>query len=458
MNHNEAVGTHFTRALMRYGIVYPIVLAVYAVVMHWVYANLISPAYAYLGNRYSPASFEEHLITFLITLITAFTLPTRLNRPSSIMLWIIFTVAAVPTMFMSTYTSYLPGDRAIAFSALVGASVSIAAVMQTNTPRHFEFKRLSSTSVLLVLIVFSVATYGLVIATQGLSLRFLSLLDVYDVRAEYAGEVSQVGILGYLVPIQTNVVNAYFFATGIIQRKLTLTIAAVLGQLVLYSTTGSKHMFFAIVIWILVYLLLRRGGQGAHGIIVVLGSIGVMLISTVVDLINQNSIWTSFFSRRVITVPGALSSAYFQFFSDNPQVHLGHSVLAPFVSYPYQVNPPYVIGGWIANSPNMAANANLFADGYSNFGWAGVTGATLILGIYLRVLDRAAVGWSPYVVGIIMATPAVALTNASVLTSMLTHGLIPGLLLLAFAPLPLRPSGSKFLPVTTRSLDRSRID
>ncbi|MGN8026961.1 hypothetical protein [Microbacterium sp. 22242] len=423
------------RRFLRYGIAYPIALALYAYVMHWVYASLISPAFGYLGNKYQPAPFSSHVVTFFIALFTAYALPRSLKRPSSMLLWIIYAVAAVPTIFMTTYTTYLAGGEDLAFSALVGGSMIAAALIQNRSPRPWRLPKVSSTSITLFIAVFSIVTYASIIATKGLNTNFLAFADVYGVRADFADQVDEVGILGYLVPIQANVINAYIFAAGIARRRVLFLAIAIIGQLLLYTTTGSKGMFFAILTWLLMFLLLRRRQGNALGITFIFGAAGVMVVSTIIDTLTASSTWTSFFSRRVITVPGALSSAYFRFYSDNPQAHLGYSLLAPFMKYPYDLRPPYVIGNFIAHLPSMAASANLFADGYSNFGWAGVLASTLILGVYLRFLDRATFGWPPYFVGIVMVSPAIAVTNASILTSLTTHGLLAALLLLAVSPL-----------------------
>ena len=209
---------------------------------------------------------------------------------------------------------------------------------------------------------------------------------------------------------------------------------AVGGQLILYSTTGFKHVLFGILAWLVMVIVLRRKGTQTRGSSLLIGATALVLIAAVIDSLASSNLATSLFSRRFIFTPGVFTSIYVRFFSENPHAHLGHSILRPFVDYPYELNPPYLIGEWMAGNPALAANANLFADGFANFGYAGMVGAGAVLLVYLRFLDRAAVGLPIVMSGMVVVIPAVALSNTSVLTGMLSHGLVAAVLLLALVP------------------------
>lgn len=416
-------------------VVYPAMVSAYAWTLHWAYSTLVAPKFAYLGYRYAPPSHDLVVITIAIaTLLALLALPARLGRPSSIMIWILYVVTVAPTILMAPYTSYLDDGTALVLASTVAAVFAAVALAQSRDPRPLPW-HLSSRTLWIAIAVFTIGTYLLLLFTQGLSVSALNLLDVYDVRAEYADEVRDVGILGYLVTTQANVVNPLIAARGITTRRWSLVLAAIFGQFVLYSTTGFKHILFAILAWLLIFLVLHRKGVSTRASTLVWGATGLMLVAAIVDtMVNANSLMTSLFSRRFILTPGVFSSVYVRFFSENPQVHLGHSILRPFVDYPYDATPPYVIGAWMAGLPDMASNANLFADGYANFGWLGVVGAGGVLLIFLRIVDRAAVGLPIFVSALVLVIPAVALSNTSVLTAMLSHGLVAAVILLAWMP------------------------
>lgn len=417
-------------------LIYPLALLLYAWILHWVYANFISPKFAYLASRYSATTLDAHLITYLIALAVLFCLPSRIKQPSAVVLWVLFIVAAGPTILMAPYTSYLEKSEALLLSSVVGASYIVAAWMQNNTPKPLKIPQVSTTSFKIVVAVVIGSMYTLLIFTQGLSFRFLDINNVNDVRDDVMLTFNAVPILAYSVPILTNVINPFLLSLGLYYRKWTYALLALLGQYILYSTTGAKHIIFSVAACFVIYFLLRKKGTSARGITLLWGTTGLMVISLIIDTWTGDIIWTSLFSRRFLTIPGSLSSAYVHFFTENPKAYLAHSVLSPFIHYPYQWTPPYVVGEWLMGSYGMAASVNLFADGFLNFGYFGLLGATIILGVYLRLLDRAAYGLPILISGITMVISGVVLSNSAVLTSLSTHGLIFALFILAIAPRP----------------------
>ncbi|WP_426517602.1 hypothetical protein ACPPVQ_00710 [Diaminobutyricibacter sp. McL0618] len=411
----------------------PVSVIGFAVILHWVYSSLLSPNFGYQGFRYTEPDLGVVTLTIIIAIAMALCLPRRIEKASAVVLWILYVVTVAPAVLMAPYTSYLDKSQAILLAvtvSLVFAGVALG-TRGTNRPLHLS---VSPTSFWLIIVVFSLATYALLAVTQGLSLRFVSFLDVYDVRDQYAENTGGVGFINYLVFTQANVVNPLIVARGIFTRRPVWVIAGLLGQMVLYSGTGFKTMIFAIPAWLIVAYLLRRRAKSADGLSLVWGAAILMLASAILDQLSHSVVWTSLFSRRFLATPGLLTSAYVDFFSQNPQTHLAGSILRPFLDFPYDVPVPFVIGSWMANSPNTAVNANLFADGFANFGWAGIVGAGAILLAYLRILDRAAVGLPIAVAGVVMTMPTIALSNTSILTAMFTHGLVAAVLLLAFTP------------------------
>lgn len=412
---------------------YPILVGIYAWVLHWAYSGLITGPFGYLGYRYQASDLESNLVVWIIASAVIFALPRRLDRPSAVMVWVLYAVTVAPTILMSPYTSYLTAENAYVMSLVVGLTFSLVALAQRGQRRPLGI-HVSPTSLWLVIALFSGATYLLLMFTQGLSFEFLAILDVYDVRSEYANEVRSVGILGYLVTTQANVVNPLIAARGYVRRRWSLVAIAVVGQLVLYSTTGFKHVLFGILAWLVIVVVLRRREGQTKSAHLLFGATALVLVTAIVDYLASSNLATSLFSRRFIFTPGVFTSVYVRFFSENPQANLGYSILRPFVDYPYDLTPPYLIGQWMANSPTLAANANLFADGYANFGYLGMIGAGIVLLVYLRFLDRASVGLPIVMSGMVVVMLAVALSNTSVLTGMFSHGMVAAVLLLALMP------------------------
>jgi len=412
----------------------PLAVAVYAFALHWVYKNIVTEPFAYLGYRYTSPPLEIVFLTWVLAALVAIALPRRIKRPSDLVIWVLFVVCMGPSILMSPYVGLLEGWRSLGLSAAIAVTYIAIALFLRRPARSLPSRiAVSPTTFWLLLGGFSLVTYVLMAATTGLSLRYISLLEVYSVRDEYSAALGGGGVLGYLVSTQANVINPVILARGIYSRRALPIILGIVGQLVLYSGTGFKTVLFSLPAILVVALLFRKNLR-PRAAVFVWGTVALITVSALADELQGTNLWTSLFSRRFLFTPGLLSSAYVSFFSDNPQAHLGHSVLRQFVDYPYTLSPPRVIGEWLIGSADTAANANVFADGFANFGWAGLVGAGIVLAIYLRFLDRAAFGLPAAVAGLVVLMPTIALSNSAVLTAMLSHGLVVALIVVAIAP------------------------
>lgn len=415
-------------------VVLPITVGAYAFVLHAVYASQVSPVFSYLGYRYSEPDFGIALLSVFALYVAALASPRHLHRASSTLLWVLFVVTVAPAMLMPSYAGNLEPDIAMTTSFFVGATwVGVCMIVRFHNPGRGLGWGTSPTTFWMIIIGFSVATYAIASMTVGLSFEFVGILDVYDVREDYVARLEGAGLLSYFLIAQANVVNPLLMAWGLLRSTALVIAAGVLGQLVLYSATGFKTILFSLAA-VGVLALFLRFSRRRDGASLMLGGVGVMVLAAAIDIAQNGYLITSLFSRRFLMTPGMLMSAYVEFFEGNPKALLAHSVLSPWIDYPYSYSPPRVIGSWLVGSPTTAMNANLFADGFANFGWVGIPAAGLVLAIFLCILDRAAVGLPLELTALVVVMPAVALSNASVLTSMLSHGLLAAVLVLAFAP------------------------
>lgn len=413
-------------------------VAAYAYTLHWVYLNLITDLFTYLGYTYREPYFYTTAFTFIAAVISAMCLPSRLKKPSDFILWVLFIVAVVPAIFIPTYATYQSDEKAMASGIGFAAAFILATAIARRNPRkpiRPLIRPVSSSTFWLVVSAYTLAAYVLIHLTLGLSINFIGLLEVYEQRDEYRqGLAGTSALIGYVVSTQANVVNPLIIARGIYTRRWWIVGVGILGQMVLYSGTGFKTILFSVPT-IFVFAWLMRKGKPTRTIWFLWGAIAVAVVAAIVDEAQGGILWTSLFSRRFLITPGILSAAYMQFYDTHPYALLSHSVFEGLTRDHYSgQTPARVVGYWMTMDESHAANANLFADGYANFGALGVAGAAIILGIYLRLIDRVTIGLPVAVSALVVVMPAVALSNTSILTAMLSHGLAVTLLVLAFAP------------------------
>jgi hypothetical protein len=449
-------------ALLARGGLTVLVTAAYALSLHWVYLHLVTEPFAYAGFTYRAATLQTTLATAGTTCLVALTLPPRPSRVSHVVLLVLFVVAVAPAMLMVAYTGYVRGADAVLATLAVGAGFAVAtvgtslldgraarvagaeatrsptgrAVSPTTSPTTRRRLR-PGTLAWVVCGVHSALTYGLMAATTGLSLHLVALDDVYDVRAAYKEEVlAGSGALGYLLSGQANVVNTLVIARGLSRRNVPLVVLGVLGQLVLYSGTGFKTILFSFPAVLAVALatgLLRRRTAAVRAAWLA-APVALMAAAAMADELQGGLVWTSLFTRRFLITPGVLTSVYVDFFGDNPPAMLGQSVLRWWVDYPYDRSIPLEVGQYLQPGGALAANANLFADGFANFGVPGVVGTGVALLLFLRVVDHVSRGLPLAVGAMVMVMPSITLSNTSLPTAMLSHGLVIGALVLALAP------------------------
>lgn len=400
------------------------------------YAFYISPRFAYLGYELHPAPAAYQAAAWLLALLPALWLPLALERPSQLAYWLLYLLALAPSVLVPFYTLSAPPLQVLAVAlALTLAFAGLGLIYRLPVMR---LPRLRYPALLFWLGLLGLATafLAVIVARFGLRLELPALAEVYDTRAEYADELAGAGpLVGYAVGWLANVIGPFLIAAGFLALRLPLIGVGLVLQLLVFSITGFKSVLFSSMLLAALALALRRGGRhvGAWlmgGALLLLG--GTWLL----DQLTGQLIFTSYFVRRLIVTPGLIAGLFFEFFSSHPKALLGHSVLAPLVHYPYDATPPRVIAQAYFGR-DFSANANLWADGFANFGFAGIFGFTLLLGAVLYLFDALAARRGlrqRLLIAYLLGLPAFTLANSALLTSLLTHGIAFAFVLLYAVP------------------------
>jgi len=135
---------------------------------------------------------------------------------------------------------------------------------------------------------------------------------------------------------------------------------------------------------------------------------------------------------RSIAIPGQTFQLYTDFFSKTAHTWWsnvkGVNLIVPppavFASDSSWPNLGLLIGReYYGINSRMNANANLFAgEGVAAAGSFGVVVIGVLLALWLRTLDRAALGWNRAFVLVISAPMALCLTNSHLSTLLLSFG------------------------------------
>lgn len=405
----------------------------YATVLYYSYKLKVSPLFAYQGLTYERPDLGTYIPMLACATLVAMALPIRIKHTSDFILWLFFIVAAAPAMLIPQYMGRLPDGEATKLGlAVAGCTLFIRALTAARpTPRRAGRVVVSPTTLWLGLGLIAGVTYLGVLLTFGLSLRWLELTEVYDVRSEFSTTFATVPALGYLIPVVHNVINPVFMARGVYSGRWRFFFAGALGQYLLYATTGHKSILFSVLAIAVIARLFRNDLRMRGTRLLTVTAIGA-LATLALDALLDSYLWTSLFVRRFMIVPGALVAGYVSVFHDKPKY--GFPNVLPGVEAPYATAPSRMVGALFVGDPNTNANASLFGDGFAQAGYLGIFIEGLFLVLLLWAADAATKGLAKPVAALVFFMPTIALVSGSVFTVAVTHGFVFAIVVSACLP------------------------
>lgn len=409
-------------------------LLVYALALAAVDFWLIAPSFSYLGFTAVTPTLGATAALTVSYILAASRLPVSWERPSTLIYWMLFALVVAPIHVVPAFMAErMTPTWAMVFSIsgaffLLGFVYSIrpVAIPRPALPKNVYW----------LLVVAIWLGLGAVVVTQyGFHFQFVSLADIYEVRSEFRDvEADMSRVSKYALPWLGFVIAPLGMAHGFLTKNYLFVGAGVLTELFLVGVTGFKSLLFSsLLVAALVVLIftteLKKIGRRIPALLA--GSvIGVFLF----DWLTNGVFLSSIFIRRLILTAGINTNYYFEFFWDRPKAQLGHGVLASWVDYPYPAVPAKLIGLVYYGTDQTNANANLWADAFCNFGIAGVIGFTVLLAALLIAIDATAVNLPRALAMIVLAMPALSLSNSALLTTLLTHGVVLAVVLLYLMP------------------------
>lgn len=404
----------------------------YIASFQWAYSAFLSRTYAYEGFLYhqDPVLISA---TWFLAIIPSFWMPGSLRRPSQLVYWFFYLILVIPVTIVTIH-SY-PGDtqgglRTAVWIVSAFAALGLTYTVSPTVIRHHRFQLHDWWKTVLFL---SLLLYGLIFAIFGARLHPPSLSEVYVVRSEYKTILRGTNAyMSYAVDWQGNILNPLLIILGLISRRKLLVVIGAIGQLLIYSFTGFRGVFFST--GILVVLLIVCRSLVRFGIRMSLGLAGAVAGATAIYLWSGSPFLSNLIVERLIGLPGLLTGFYFAFFTDHPKMMLSHSILGMIFHNPYNSVPPLIIGNVYFPGRGTDANANVWADAFANFGLWGVFAFTALLGVVFWLYDSITLDIDLRLAALVLVMPAVSLANGGLLTCLFNHGLAFACLMMYYLP------------------------
>lgn len=414
---------------------------VYAGTAQVAYRDIVSPLNAYQGFTYREPDAAAYILSIAFATLVASLLPRRIEHVSHFIIWILFVFAAAPVIIMGQFIDVISVWHSSVLGLNVGACLLLARFLSEARPlMHLNLAgRDLSRYVLAVLVSYTLALVGYLFFSDALSLDYLGLRDVYDVRSEFRSAFGSNVIVGYLLPIQYYAVGPVIIALGLWGRRPSLTIFGIVAQLVIYSSTGNKTIVFSIlgIAW-LRWLTNHRNEIRGSSILTALVATNLALY--LADRLLGSSSFTEVFVRRFTAVPGVLSQAYYEIFSNSTHTHFAEVLKATDEN---ARDAPSLIVGERFFGTDANADASLWMHGFASYGYLGMYLVTLLLVILLWLADDCTRGIPIFWACALFLMPALAVSEASIFVAMLTHGFLAALVLSILLPRPPLESGSR---------------
>ena len=399
-------------------------LICYRCLLDFSYVFFVSKFYQYAGFKLT-ADFSAYSISWVLYLGCMFFTKSRITKVSDS-----FLLLAVLSVIAPVTSLYGLDERAIYPVAVTILSITmIYGITNANHSKSFRYLFLVQGRVIAVTAsIVSVLALVVWVFVSGVTSNInLDFTKVYDFR-ETNTDILNVGIAGYLNSWVTKVFNMFVITFCLYKKRYILVSTFVLIQVLFFSVMAVKSVIFYPVMIIGIWYYFRKSD---------LSIIIPTLLSLVIFAAILSYVWiddirpASWFIRRAFFVPAHLTFTYFEFFADNPNVYWSNSIFSSFSEYPYTVPLSSVIGDFIGTGTN--ANNGYISSGYAHAGLFGVFIYSIILGVTLRILDGLCSSGIPLWMGVALTMVPFRslLTNSDLLVTMMTHGFLLTVILLA---------------------------
>ena len=247
------------RVLSRGPVIVLVVLA-YVGVLHYAYVNDIAPIFTYLQYGYRPPDPYYYAVAIGMVVVLALLLPRHIERPSHVIVWLLYLVAVLPGVIVPQISPALSQDEAFRLALWVaGCFLAVVLLGTRQALRGFiPLAQLPERRWWLLIGGLWVVLNAVVLAFAGVKLTLPSFEDVYGVRGDFRVTESLDPALAYVVPLLDKIINPLLIIRGLWFRRWAWGAAGVLGQVYLYSLQGSKTAILAPVAIVAAYFFLRR--------------------------------------------------------------------------------------------------------------------------------------------------------------------------------------------------------
>ena len=400
----------------------------------------LSEYFAYSNIYFFKPSISIYFFIYFFSLLPIPFLPRFLKLPSDYILVFIYVLTYIPAIVVPFFLieKNLLNNEYILFLFVFFLCFVFLLIRKPDKKRNIILSLIKKLNIywfnFSLFLIYLISTIVFII-NFGFNFEVPSLLDVYDVRLQYREVISDSLFSAYMVGWMAYIINIFTFLRGVQTKNIFLIIFTIVFQFYLFSLMALKSHLAVMILAFLIYIYLNREIQFKSSTFIKLTFIAFSSFF-LIDLFTSTTLTQALITRRILIVPAQLTYYHFEFFNENVKTFWSYNIFSIFSDYNYNLSPPKLIGDIYFNKPEMTAVVNIFMEGYTAFGYFGVFLVTFILKFFLNILDDVFLYKSKsnnmmLVSSIILAY---SLSSSSILTVILTHGLLILIILFTLYP------------------------
>jgi len=373
------------------------------------YVKYVVAEHLHMGFTCSFSSFSliVGIIVFLIPLIIL--LITKIDDFTYGVLNLIFLFSVIPSII--TYKYQLIEFKIMFAHLFFFLSVFLWCRYAFLNIKVKMFEERKSYYLLFAIAILSIVPF-VIIFTPHINLSNLVLNNIYETRA-IQKEISGL-YTSYMYSWLSKVLIPILLVLALIFKK-KLEIGILFSMLIFLFLCGAHK---SVLIGTLLVFFFYKGSY-THKIKYFLYALNfVVFFGVLLYLLNDHKFINSLITRRIFFLPSLLDSYYFSFFHDN-YLYWSGSFMKYLIEYPYNFDPPQLIGEVFFDSSDVSANNGIISDGYANLGMLGIFINVTFVSFYLMIIKSLKI--SNKFFGVIFLF-VFTLISSSLTTILLTHG------------------------------------
>ncbi len=397
----------------------------FKVILEYTYVNLANPIYGNLYGHhgfYLEVSLIKYLEGWLIYLSFLLFTPHLLKQTSDYIINVLFFNFLSPFLVFYSLSNAV---RQYLYVVLLG--IIIIYLLRKGKKIRLSTIKHGPTYVFFICILGIFIVNSWLIFSGGFNFFNLDLTRVYEFRHDVSSVIN-IWVMAYMNNWAYKVFGPVLLIIFLFKKKYFFASLVFLLHVFWFGIASHKVILFIPFSILFIYIWFRSN----RGLSIIPISYTLVMSFSYLFFVFFDNIWpAAFFIIRVFFIPSMLTFAYCDFFSSKGFIYWSDSITSRFIDYPYNLDPPRLIGNFLG-LPDASANNSFLSTGYMHAGIIGVIFYSFIFSLLLRLVDNIKYEDKKIWISVaILTTPMFAsITSSDLSVTLLTDGLLLSILLL----------------------------